>query len=112
MYDNIDNLNVLFNIRNFSNINVKNYRLLNVDPDHNNDFQLPNCINVDSKTLFIDQLSATTFSCLSLNVSSLKKHFLTLQTESPIIFALPLLDYVKQKLIQILNNYITLQVVT
>ena len=29
----------------------------------------------------INQLSATTFSCLSLNVSSLKKHFLTLQTE-------------------------------
>ena len=48
---------------------------------HNHDFQLPNCINVDPKDLLINQLSATTFSCLSLNVSSLKKHFLTLQTD-------------------------------
>ena len=81
MYDNIDNMNVLFNIQNFNNINVQNDRLLNVDPDHNRDFQLPNCINVDPNDLLINQLSATTFSCLSLNVSSLKKHFLTLQTE-------------------------------
>ena len=29
----------------------------------------------------INQLSATTFSCLTLNFSSLKKHFQTLQTE-------------------------------
>ena len=81
MYDNIDNINALFNIQNFNNIYVQNDRLLNVDPDHNHDFQLPNCINVDPNDLFINQLSATTFSCLSLNVSSLKKHFLTLQTE-------------------------------
>ena len=81
MYDNIDNMNVLFNIRNFNNINVQNDLSLNVDPDHNHDFQLPNCINVDPKDLLINQLSATTFSCLSLDVSSLKKHFLTLQTE-------------------------------
>ena len=74
-------MNVLFNIRNFNNINVQNDRLLNVDPDHNHDFQLPNCINVDPKDLFINQLSATTFSCLSLNIYSLKKHFLTLQIE-------------------------------
>ena len=47
---NIDSMNVLFNIRNFNNINVQNDRLLNVDPDHNHDFQLPNCINVDPMT--------------------------------------------------------------
>ena len=81
MYDNIDNMNVLFNIQNFNNINDKNDHLLIVDPDHKHDFQLPNCINVDQKNLLINQLSATTFSCLSLNVSSLNKHFLTLQTE-------------------------------
>ena len=78
MYDNIDNMNVLFNIRNFNDIYVQNDRLLNVDPDHNHDFQLPNCINVDPKDLLINQLSATTSSCLSLNVTSVKKHFLTL----------------------------------
>ena len=85
MYDNIDNMNVLFNIRNFNNINVQNDCLVNFDPDHHNhDFQLPNCINVDPKDILINQLSATTFSCLSLNIkfSSLKKHFLTLQTEN------------------------------
>ena len=65
MYNNID---VLFNIQNFNNINVQNGRLLNVDPDHNHDFQLPNCINVDPIDLSINQLSATTFSCLSLNI--------------------------------------------
>ena len=31
--------------------------------------------------LLINKLSATTFSCLSLNISSLKKHFQTVQTE-------------------------------
>ena len=36
MYNNIDNMNVLFNIHNFNNINVQNDRLLNIDPDHNN----------------------------------------------------------------------------
>ena len=109
MYDNIDNMNVLFNIQNFNNINVRNDRFLNVDPDHNHDFELPNCITVDPN----NQLSATTFSCLSLNVSSLKKHFLTLQKpKSLIIFALQLLDSAKQKLIQIMYNYITLQVIT
>ena len=35
MYDNIENMNVLFNIQNFNNINVQNDRLLNVDPDNN-----------------------------------------------------------------------------
>ena len=75
-------MNVLFNIQNFNDINVQNDRLLNVDPDHNYDFQLlSNCINVDPNDLLITQLSATTFSCLSLNISSLKKHFQTLQTE-------------------------------
>ena len=68
MYDNIENMNVLCNIQNFNNINVQNDRLLNVDPDHNHDIQLPNCINVDSNALLINQLSATTFSCLSLNL--------------------------------------------
>ena len=81
MYNNIDNVNVLFNIQNFNNINVQIDRLLNVDPDHNDDFQLPNCINVDPNDLLFNQLSATTFSCLSLKVSSLKKHIQTLQTE-------------------------------
>ena len=81
MYDNIDNMNVLFNIQNFNNIDVQNDRLLNVDPDNNHDFQLPNCINADPTDLLINQLSATPFSCLSLNISSLKKHFQTLQTE-------------------------------
>ena len=74
-------MNVLFNILNFNNINVQNDRLLNIDPDHNHDFQLPNCINVYPNDLFINQLYATTFSCLPLNIFSLKKHFLTLQTE-------------------------------
>ena len=55
MYNNIDNMNVLFNIQNFNNINVQNDRLLNVDPDHNHDFQLPNCINVDPNNLLINQ---------------------------------------------------------
>ena len=50
-------MDVLFNIRNFNNINVKNDRLLNVDPDRNHDFQLPNYINVDPKNLLINQLS-------------------------------------------------------
>ena len=81
MYDNIDNMNVLFNIQNFNNINVQNDRLLNVYFDNNHEFQLPNCINVERNDLLINQLSATTFSCLSLNISSLKKHFQTLQTE-------------------------------
>ena len=81
MYDNIENMNVLFNIQNVNNINVQNDHLLNVDQDHNHDFQLPNCINVDPNDLLINHLSATTFSCLSLNISSLKKHFQTLQTE-------------------------------
>ena len=81
MYNNIDNMNVLFNIQNFNNINVQIDRLLNVDPSHNHDFQLLNCINEDPNDLLIIQLSATTFSCLSVNISSLKKHFQTLQTE-------------------------------
>ena len=59
-------------------LNVQNDSLLNVD---NHDFQLPNCINVDPNDIWINQLSATTFSCLSLNISLLKKHFQTLQTE-------------------------------
>ena len=80
MSDNIDNMNVLFNVENFNNINVQNDCLLNVDPDHNHDFPLPNCIDVDPNDLLINQLS-TTFSCLSLNIFSVKKHFLTLQTE-------------------------------
>ena len=112
MYDNIDNMNALFNIQNFNNINVQNDRLLNVDPDHSHDFQLPNCINVDPNDLLINQLSATTFSCLSLNIYSLKKHFLTLQTEITDNFRPSVIGHVKQKLIQILNNYITLQVIT
>ena len=74
-------MNVLFNIQNDNNINVQNDRLLNVDPDHNHDFQLPNCINVNPNDPLINQLSATTFSCLSLNISSLKKYFQTLQTK-------------------------------
>ena len=61
-------MNVLFNIQNFNNINVKNDSLLYVDPDHNHDCQLLNCINVDPNDLLINQLSATTFSCLSLNI--------------------------------------------
>ena len=81
MYDNIDNMNVLFNIQNFNNSDVQNDRLLNVDHYNNHDFQLPNCINVDPNDLLINQLSATTFSCLSLNIFCLKKHFQTLQTE-------------------------------
>ena len=41
-----------------------------------------NCrIVLDPNDLLINQLSATTFSCLSLNISSLKKQFQTLQTE-------------------------------
>ena len=55
MYNNIDNMNVLFNIQNFNNINVQNDRLLNVDPDHNHDFQLPKCINVDPYDPLINQ---------------------------------------------------------
>ena len=74
-------MNLLFSIQNFNNINFQNDRLLNIDPDHNHDFQLPNCINADPNDLLINQLSATTVSCLSLNISSLKKHFQTLQTE-------------------------------
>ena len=58
MYDNIDNMNVLFNIQNLNNINIQYDRLVNVDPDHNHDFQLPNCIN-DPNDLLINQLSAT-----------------------------------------------------
>ena len=61
MYDNIDNMNVLFNIQNFNNINVQNNRLLVVDPDHNHDFQLPNCINVDPNDLLI--LQRPSFAC-------------------------------------------------
>ena len=56
-------MNALLNIQNFYNINDQNDRLLNVDPDHNHDLQLPNCINVDPNDLLINQLSATTFSC-------------------------------------------------
>ena len=44
-------------------------------------FNCPIVLNVDPNDLLINQLSAPTFSCLSLNFSSLKKHFLTLQTE-------------------------------
>ena len=40
-----------------------------------------NCINVDPNDLLINQLSAMTFRCFSPNISSLKKHFLALQTE-------------------------------
>ena len=112
MYDNIDNMNVLLNIQNFNNINVQNNRLLNVNPDYNHDFQLPNCNNVDPKDLLINQLSPTTFSCLSLNVSSLKKHFLTLQTEITDNFRPSVIGLCEKKLIRILNNYITLQVMT
>ena len=54
MYNNIDNANVLFNIQNGNNINVRNDRLFNVDPDHNHDLQLPNCINVDPNDLMIN----------------------------------------------------------
>ena len=81
MYDNIDNMNVLFSIQNFNNINVQNHHLLNVDPDYNHDFQLLNCINVDPNDLLINQLFAMTFSCLSLNILPLKKHFQILQTK-------------------------------
>ena len=80
MHTNIDTMNVQFNIQNINNINVQNDRLLNIDTDHNHDFQLPNCINVDPNDLLINQLSATTFSCLPFNISSLKNHFQTLQT--------------------------------
>ena len=66
MYNDIDNMNVLFNILNFNNINVQNDRLLNIGPDHNHDFQLPNCINVDPNDLLINRLSATTFCCFHL----------------------------------------------
>ena len=80
MFNNIDDMNVLFKIQNLNNINVQNYCLLNVDPDHNHDFQLQNCINVDPNDLMTNRLSATTFSCLSLNIFySLNKHFQTLQ---------------------------------
>ena len=65
----MDNMNVLFNIQNLNNINVQNDRSLNVDPDHNHDSQLPNCINVDPNDLLINRISTTTFSCLSLNIS-------------------------------------------
>ena len=41
---------------------------------------MPNCINVDPNCILINQLSATTFSCLSLNIYS-QKHFQILQTE-------------------------------
>ena len=115
MYDNKNNMNVLFNIQNFNNIIVQNDRLHNVDPDHNHDFQLPNCINVDPTDLLVNQLSATTFSCLSLNVSSLKKHFPTLQTEITDNFppsVIGVCETIGQILIQILDNYITLQVIT
>ena len=66
MYNNIDNINVLLTIQNLNNIIVQNGSLLNVDPDHNQDFQLPNSINVDPNDQMINPLSATTFSCLSL----------------------------------------------
>ena len=39
---------------------------LNVDPDHNHDFQLLNCNNVDQNDLLSNKKPATTFSCLSL----------------------------------------------
>ena len=44
-------MNVLFNIKFLNNINVENNRFLYIDPDHNHDFQLPNCINVDPNYL-------------------------------------------------------------
>ena len=76
MYNNIDNMYFLFNTQNLYNINVENCRLLNVDTDHNHDFQLPNSIKVDPNGLMINPLSASTFSCLSLDIFSyLKKHF-------------------------------------
>ena len=98
MYNNIDNMNVLFNIQNFNNINIPNDRLLNVDPDHNHDFQLPKYITVDPNDLLINQLSATTFSCLSLNISSLKKHFQTLQTEITYYFRLSVIGLRETKI--------------
>ena len=104
---------VLFNIRNLNNVNVQNDCLLNVDPDHNYDVQLPNCFNLDPNGTMIIQLSATTVSRLSLNISSLKKHFLTLQTKITDYFLPTTIGLsMKQKIIQILNNYITLQVIT
>ena len=54
MYDNIDNMNVDFNIQNLNNMNIKNDRLLNVDPDYNHDFQLTNCTTVDPNDLMIN----------------------------------------------------------
>ena len=78
MYNNKDNMNVLFNIQKLNNINVQNDDLLNVDSDHSHDFQLPNCINVDPNHLLINRVSATTFSCWSFNIFSLKKYFQTL----------------------------------
>ena len=74
-------MNVLFNIQNLNNINVQNDSLPNVDRNHYHDCQLPNYINVDPNDLLIIQLSAMTFSCLSINISSVKKHLQTLQTE-------------------------------
>ena len=39
-------MNVVFNIQKLNNINVQNDHCLNVDPDHNHDFRLPNCIKL------------------------------------------------------------------
>ena len=103
MYDNIENMKVLFNIQNCNNINVQNDRLLNVDPDHNHDFQLPNCINVDPNDLLINQLSAMTFSCLSLNISSLKKHFQTVKTKITHHFRHSVIGLCETKIKQLYN---------
>ena len=73
-------MNVLFNIQKFNNINVQNNSLLLILSTIMT-FNLPNCINVDPNDLLINQLSATTCIRLSMNISSLKKHFQTLQTE-------------------------------
>ena len=110
MYHKIDNMYVLFNIKNC--INVQNDHLHNGDPDHKHDVQLPNCINVDPNDLLSNPLSAATFSYLSLNISSLKKHFQTLETEITDDFRSSVIGRLKPRLIQIFNNHITLQVIT
>ena len=79
---NIDNMNVLFNIQNLNNINVQNDRLLNIDPDHNHDCQLPNCNNVDPNACWLtNYLQRPSVPCHLILFSSLKKHFQSLQTE-------------------------------
>ena len=81
MYNNINNVNDLFNNQNLNNINVHNDSLLNVDPDHNHDFLVLNCTYVDPNHLMINPLTAKTFSCFSLYFSSLSKQFQTLKTK-------------------------------